>query len=241
MKGIPDTSRKDLDHVLITDYCREYRKIDPDDDIDSLLTNLQLLGINKESTILGMLFFGKDPIRYLPQTGIALHRFNGKDRADSILENREVNGPIPHLIDTAMKFISSNTAGKSELREGDIQRRDWFEYEEIIYRELLSNAFQHRDWSIFGQKIRVQMFSDRLEIFSPGKLPNTMTLQNAIVGNSFYRNPLISQTLRDYGLVDKMGRGLFKVMKICKEWNLPEPQFIETTSSFTAVIYKNKK
>lgn len=186
-----------------------------------------------------MLFFGRKPENYLPQSGIALHRFEGEDRASDILENREINGPIPHLIDTAIKFIISNTSVKSEVRDGSIRRKDIPDYELAIYRELLCNAFQHRDWSISGRKIRVQMFQDRIEIFSPGRLPSTMTLANAIAGNSFYRNPLISQILRDYGLVEKMGRGLYKVMKLSNEWNLPDPEFMEEINSFTSVIYKN--
>lgn len=160
--------------------------------------------------------------------------------ASDIIENREVTGPIPHLIDTAIKFILSNNHGKSVLSDHDIYRKDFADYEEIVYREIISNAFQHRDWSVFGQKVRIRMFADRIEIFSHGKLPNTISLENMLVGNSFYRNPLISQTLRDYGLVDKMGRGIYKIMKYCKEKKLPEPELIEASSSFTVVIYKRK-
>lgn len=153
-----------------------------------------------------------------------------------IEDNGEITGPIPFLIDSGIKFITSNAQGKSVLKEGEILRRDTLSYYEIIYRELLCNAFQHRDWSIFGQKIKVQMFADRLEIVSPGKLPNTLTIENALVGNSYYRNPLVSQILRDYGLVDKMGRGVFKVLQLCRDWNLPPIQFLETNHSLTVTI-----
>jgi len=107
-----------------------------------------------------------------------------------------------------------------------------------VVRELITNAFCHRDWSIFGQKIRLSLFDDRLELFSPGALPNALTLENALAGISFYRNPNIAQLCRDYGLVEKAGRGLQKIVAICKQLSLPQPQFQCGSTFIKTTVYK---
>jgi ATP-dependent DNA helicase RecG len=112
------------------------------------------------------------------------------------------------------------------------------DYDFFVIRELITNAFCHRDWSIFGQKIRLSLFDDRLELFSPGALPNTLTLENALAGVSFYRNPNIAQLCRDYGLVEKAGRGLQKIIAICKQLGLPNPEFQCDSTFIKTTVYK---
>lgn len=105
-----------------------------------------------------------------------------------------------------------------------------------MIRELLVNSFAHRDWSIFGQRIRLHLFGDRLELFSPGSLPNTLNLDRALAGVSYYRNPLIAQLLKDYGLMDRLGRGLPKVLKHYREQGLPDPHFDPSPDSFCVTL-----
>jgi len=239
VKPVPGTSEADLNLNLFYDYCKNYRNYPvTDEDSVSLLTNLQFLSDEGYSTIAGLLCFGKNISRFLPQSGIQLHRFSGTDVTSDVLENREMEGTIPFLIDSAIKFVASNTSVSSTVPEDGGQRIDLNDYDPLIVKEIIVNAFQHRDWSIFGQKIRIRMFSDRIEVFSPGKIPNTLNLKNILYGNSFYRNPLLSQIIKDYGYSDKMGRGLLKVIRRSDELKLKQPVFETDTASFTVIIFR---
>ncbi len=198
VKPIPGTSEKDLNLHLFYDYCKNYRNFSiEDEDSISLLKNLQFLNEDGFVSIAGLLCFGKNPTKFLPQAGIALHSFRGSDVTDDVVENRELEGTIPFLIDSAINFIASYSSTSSRVPEDGGVRIDIPDYDHLIMKEIIVNAFQHRDWSIFGQKIRLRIFQDRIEVFSPGKIPNTLNLQNILYGNSFYRNPLLSQIIRD--------------------------------------------
>lgn len=122
------------------------------------------------------------------------------------------------------------------------RRQDIPEYEPFVVRELIVNAFAHRDWSIFGQRIRLSLFNNRLELFSPGSLPNTLNLDRALAGISYYRNPLIAQMLKDYGFMDRLGRGLQKIIKFYNFHGSPlyqkSPFFENGDAYFRATVYK---
>lgn len=98
----------------------------------------------------------------------------------------------------------------------------------------------HRDWSIFGQKIRINIFSDRIEVFSPGKLPNTLNLQRALSGISYYRNPIIARMLKDCRLADRVGRGLQKIMRFYREKGGKLPEFDVDGEYVRVVVYASK-
>ena len=104
-------------------------------------------------------------------------------------------------------------------------------------RELIVNAFMHRDWSIFGQRIRLNVFADRMEVFSPGGLPNTLNLTRALSGISYYRNPIISQMLKDYKMADRVGRGLQKVVNYYQEHGLRPPVFDVDHAAFRVTLW----
>jgi ATP-dependent DNA helicase RecG len=226
ISSIPGTSISDFDRLRFREYCERYRNTEFDEStIISILQNLQLMEKENNLTVLGMLFFGNRIENKLPQAGIQMLYFEGDDKTGNIIDQKEIYSVIPECIDSAVKFIQNNSKVKGIFTDKDYRRMDVVEYDPFIVRELIANAFCHRDWSIFGQKVRLHMFSDRLELFSPGGLPNTLTLQNALSGISYYRNPAITQICKDYGIVEKAGRGLEKIIRRCKELHLPFPNF----------------
>lgn len=191
-----------------------------------------------QMTVTGALFFASNVEKLLPQSGIQLFRFGGQDNTGDILDQKESSATIQDAIEAAIKFVQFNSAVRGVFNNGDLRRTDVPEYDSFVIREFVANAFCHRDWSIFGQKIRLSMFDDRLELFSPGPLPNTLTLENALAGVSFYRNPNIAQLCRDYGLVEKAGRGLQKIVAICRRLGLPQPQFQCDSTFIKTTVYK---
>ena len=237
--ALPGTSTADLDWLRLREYCQTYRKMEfEEQDARQLLENWQLLDRHGQITVAGALFFALNPERLLPQSGVQLFRFIGLDSAGAIADQKEISAPIPESIDTAVKFVQFNSAVRGIFVDGNPRRIDRPDYDFFVIRELITNAFCHRDWSIFGQKIRLSLFDDRLELFSPGALPNTLTLENALAGVSFYRNPNIAQICRDYGLVEKAGRGLQKIVAICRQLSLSQLRFQCDHTFIKTTVYK---
>ena len=239
VSSVVGTTIENINLPLFCKYCKEYRDVEFDDiGLEKILYNWQLINEDKHLTVDGLLFFSKDSNRYLPQSGMDLFHFEGDDSSTNILDMKTENATIPYLIDTALKFVRNNTKLRTEFIQDDTLRKDTPEYPSFVIRELLSNAFIHRDWSIFGQKIKLSIFNNRIELFSPGKLPNTMNLTRALNGVSYYRNPIIAQLLKDYGFAEKAGRGLLKIMNYYKNNKLKLPSFDDDNTYFKVTVFK---
>ena len=100
------------------------------------------------------------------------------------------------------------------------------------------NAVTHREYALSGNYIRVTMYDDRLEIFSPGKLPNLVTVDN-IRETRFSRNPKIARVLTEFGLVRELNEGVKRIYADMKEQNLDTPIYIENEQSVTLILKNN--
>ena len=239
--SLPGTTLADIDLLRVRSYCEEYRNLEFDaTGVERLLANWQMIDAQGQCTVTGALFFGKSVARVLPQAGIQLFRFAGRDRTGVLLDQRDLVEPVPEAITAAVKFVQSHSAVRSDFPAASTRRVDTHEYELFAVRELIVNAFCHRDWSVYGQKIRVSLFDDRLEIFSPGALPNSLSLANALAGVSYYRNPNIAQLCKDYELAERAGRGLQKIFRTFRERHLPPPEVIDDPTFFQVVLQKNR-
>lgn len=236
---LPGTGPDDVDTIKFKAYCTDFRNIEWDDSADQnkLLYNFQIIDENRRLTVAGALFFAGQVTRWLPQAGIEMHCFAGCDRIGDIVDFKSPDNDVPTLIQTAEQFVAFNSRTRATFNPEETRRTDRPDYPPFAVRELVANAFMHRDWSIFGQKIRLDIFSDRLEVFSPGRIPNTLNLQRALSGISYYRNPLIAQMLKDYGLAEKAGRGLLKIMKHQEKMQLRPPEFDLTEAYFKVTLY----
>ena len=111
-----------------------------------------------------------------------------------------------------------------DIDENMRRERQWH-YPWEALREAVINALAHRDWTI-AVDIELSVYSDRLEIISPGKLQNSMTIEKMIAGQRSPRNPLIMDILRDYAYVDARGMGVrTKIIPLMKKFNKSEPLF----------------
>ncbi len=167
---------------------------------------------NKVCSIAGLVCFGIRPRRYLPQAGLRLMVFDGKDneyqaRLDTVLDGplagrwrmiagqRELvdRGLIEQFAVAIQPFISCEEPDVDET----MRRGKEFFYPWQAVRETVLNALAHRDWSR-SVDIEVSGYADRLEVISPGALQNSMTVAKMIAGQRSPRNPLIMEILRDY-------------------------------------------
>lgn len=199
--------------------------------------NFQIIDEHEQLTFAGALFFAKNISRILPQSGIDMNLFDGIDMTCDIADYKSFEGHISEAISSAENFVKFNSKIKAVFNKLETRRTDRHDYNPFVIRELVTNAFMHRDWSIFGQKIHVNIFSDRLEVFSPGRIPNTLNLSRALAGISYYRNPVIAQMLKDYKFAEKAGRGLQKILKFYQKNRLRVPYFDVTTEYFKVILY----
>lgn len=181
-------------------------------------------GITEEAvcTIAGIALFGIRPRQILRQSGIRLVFFDSEDkqyqaRLDKILDAPMVGrfkvgkggkslidpGLIEKTLEQMEPFISREP---NEIDENFRRPRQWLYPVEAI-RELMINSLVHRDWSRFVD-VEITGYNNRLEIISPGSLPNSMTIEKMLAGQRSARNNLIVEVMRDYGYVDARGMGI---------------------------------
>lgn len=203
------------------------------------------------STIAGLVCFGKNPSKYLPQAGIRVMAFSGDKKEYKALLDTKLDGPLvgrwedvsgqKNLVDDGLLEKFSNTIRPFIAEESDnvdlhMRKTTHMKYPWEAIRETVVNALVHRDWTQ-SVDIEVVLYSDRMEITSPGKLPNSMTVEKMLAGQRTPRNPLIVEIMRDYGYVDARGMGVrTKVVPLIEQMNNREPQYILTEDYLKAVL-----
>lgn len=234
----------DLDMGAIVSYLKSYRKINIATLIENdklvLLQNLELVIHANDTfnpTIAGLLLFGKDRVsKYLPQAGIMCVKVKGAKITDDKADYKFFEGNAFDNYRESVKFFSLyNTT--SFVIEGAF-RKNIYDYPEKAFRELLANAIVHRDYIIAGSQISFWMYDERIEIKSPGKLPNTVTIEKMKVGTRYHRNPVLVQYFYDANIVEKMGQGIPNANKWLKENGNPELEIKEEGDEVIVIMYK---
>lgn len=220
-----------------------------------LLCNLDLMTVSAGQTVAtvdGMLLFGRTPKRFVPQSGIRALCYPGIEPDYATRADQDLKGPMvplcaadasiveTGLVEQAWDFVRRNTEPAAHL-EG-ARRIDRWDYPEAVIREAVVNALVHRDYSIAGSDIMLAIYADRLEIQSPGKLPNTVTPEGMKAGMRYARNQTLVNIMRDYRYVDFRGMGVKdKIIPGMREHNGSEPEFISEESRFTVRLWKERK
>jgi len=179
-QAVTDATLDDLDPVLWERF-RTSRSLS--DTRESLLDKLGLARPDAEGTlrptVSGVLLASRDPREFLPNAYIQAVAYRGttpaaeSDRKLYQLDAADITGPIDQQVVDAVRFVARNMHVRAMK---DMGRRDIPQYDLTAVFEALVNAVAHRDYAVHGAKIRLRMFSNRLEICSPGELPNTMSV-----------------------------------------------------------------
>lgn len=112
------------------------------------------------------------------------------------------------------------------------------EYPEFAWVEGIVNALTHRNYSIRGEYIRVSIYDDRLEILSPGLLPNIVTLEN-MKNTRFSRNPRIARVLSEFGWVKEINEGVKRIFSEMEKLYLKEPNYSQPNKNVLLVLENN--
>jgi len=181
----------------------------------------------------GLLLFGREPERLFRSNEIIVVRYAGREMSDEFLRE-DIRDTLPEQIRRAETFLVSNMS--KGVRLVRLEREERTEYPVEAVREAIVNAVAHRDYSIRGEGIRILMFSDRIEFYSPGRLPGHVTLDN-IVDERFSRNEGIVQVLADMGFIERLGYGIDRMIQLMLDHGLPAPVFQETANGFQVTLY----
>jgi predicted HTH transcriptional regulator len=218
-QAVPGTNLSTLDPAL---YRRFFQGMEGAD--EELLRKMHLLVAGGDqdglATVSGVLLCSHQPHEYLKSALIQAVAYGGTERdAATQVDAQDITGPLDRQILDALRFVERNM--KVPARK-DLGREDRPQYSLRALLEALVNAVAHRDYSIYGSKIRLHLFADRLELSSPGALSNTMTVESMPLRQST-RNELIASLLarcpvevEKYGrrmLMDKRGEGVPIILK----------------------------
>ena len=142
------------------------------------------------------------------------------------------------VVEQAMDFVRRNIAIDASIDHGG-QRRERWDYPIEAVREAIVNAIAHRDYTIGVMDIELSIYSDRLEIISPGRLPNTVTVDKMRAGYRASRNELMKEVLRDYRYIEATGLGVpRKIVAGMRAHNGTEPDLVEEESRFIVRLWK---
>jgi len=222
----------------------------------SLLLNTGILqrrfgaqnGESPAATVASLILFGKDPSRHLPQAGIEATAYIGKTKDGNVRERGALHGPIvpqhgedgavqePGLVGQTMAFIRRFA---STERFGSDARQGAWDYAPEAVCEAIFNAITHRDY-LSASAIEVDVYADRLEVVSPGPLPDHMTVDKMRAGTRCIRNEFLGNVVRDYRRPKKPRLGVHRlIIDGMKSHNGTEPDLIAEDARFTVRLWKS--
>ena len=189
------------------------------------------------ATAAGIVFLGNDPSAVFPQCRILIDAYNTTVPDGAPIDQEDIRGPAPLIIERALAFIDRNT--RHPMRIVGLNRMRLDEYPSEALREALVNAVAHRNYEDAGRKITVEVFSDHVVISSPGLPPKPLTIQKLRSGKykPCSRNPILAQSLSYFHRIEERGSGFRRMYDKMIDHGLTSPILSEDTGYFQ-VIFK---
>ncbi|MDR2596397.1 MAG: hypothetical protein LBC76_03655 [Treponema sp.] len=231
---VTDAGLGDLDQKL---WERFRTPLSPPDNIE-YLEKLQLISRDEDGmlhpTVSGILMASESPEKHIASAYIQVVCYNGENHNSPQLDAQDCTGPLDIQIKEACKFVKRNMKVRAVKEPGRIETP---QYSLNAVFEAVVNAVAHRDYSIYGSKIRLHIFSDRLELYSPGCIPNTMSIESIALRQSS-RNELLSSLLarcrmnfdvegsKRVFIMDKRGEGVPIILSESFELSGKKPEYL---------------
>ncbi len=231
----------DLDFERMARFIRTARRarqfpLTEDAAPEELLEHLNLSNDGRPTNA-GVLLFGKAPQRFLISSEIRCAHFHGTEVAKPIPSYQVYKGTAFDLVDQAVDFVLSKIALSVGTRAESVRAPVTYEIPKEVVTEAIVNAVPHRDYTNNGS-VQVMLFTDRLEVWNPGRLPPPLTLEKLRVAHpSVPGNPLLAESLYLAEYIERMGTGTLDMIRRCVEAGLPEPEFA-VTGEFVTTIWR---
>lgn len=242
---VPGVTRDNFSREMIDEYLAkraERTKRPYNGKVDDLLQEIGAITPDGKPTVTGILLFSEYPQQWIPQSSVVFAKFVGKTpRGESGLagytRREELTGPLPRLIEASWNLIWGEMAVSAVVK--GLEREERTEYPQFAVREAIVNAICHRDYRLRGRRIELRMYSDRLEVISPGGLPGFITVEN-IKDEHFSRNPRIVNGLFQWGYIEELGLGIDRMIEVMEQAGHQPPHFDARPYSF-AVSLQNER
>jgi ATP-dependent DNA helicase RecG len=234
LQRLADTSFDDLSDGLLMEYATAQGHPDP-----HRLLVARGLAVGERLTVAGMLLFGSEPQRLLPEAFIRVLRYRGRFRGSGadqqLVHDTRCEGPIPHQLRVARRAIDEVQPTRRALRDtgkfGEVPL-----IPEDAWLEGVVNAAIHRSYSMSGDHIRVDVFDDRIEIHSPGRFPGLVRIADPLRTVRFARNPRIARVAADLDLGQELGEGIRRMFQEMRDAGLTDPLYEQTSGSVRLVL-----
>lgn len=257
LRAVNGTGLPDLDRRRLRDYFVRVRQQDVpgDDDEDGwrvLLRSTQVLADGEDGsvTVAGMLLFGRRVERFLPQSGVDAVIYPGAEKRHAGFERATLRGPLVALLDSsgemvehglveqATDFVRRRAPPTTTLEHG-ARRFERPAFPDDVVREVLVNALTHRDYQLAASNVELSVYSDRMEVVSPGRLPAGVTPAQMLVGTRTSCNQLLKDVMRDCGYLDHMGLGVpRKIVAGMRAHNGSKPVLEELGQRFRVTLWR---
>ena len=239
----PDAKLEDLDKDLLLRYQEILRA--ENDSFEQILTArgfMKIIEGKKYLTNAAVLLFAENIQQFYPNCRIRFIRYDGLYAGTgtdiNITRDFNIDLPLLRIIDEVKRFIATQLREFVALNRQTGRFQTVPEYPEFAWLEGIVNAVTHREYAMTGRYIKVSMYDDRLEIESPGKLPNIVTVEN-IRDTRYSRNPRISRVLNDFGWVRELNEGVKRIYTDMEKFFLDDPVYTEPEHSVRLVLKNN--
>lgn len=233
----------DIDPGLVKAYLTRAQQalqidLDPDTPIEMALESLEVLKDGKPTNA-AMLFFGMRPQKFIDSAEVRCAKFRGDDVTQQYANMKVIGGSIVAQIDQTEAFIRDNIAKAAWMPKEKFEREESWVYPPDAFREAVINAVCHRDYQSPGN-VQVSIFTRSLEILNPGLLPATLTIESLKRRHSSKpRNRLIAEMLFRIKYIEKFGSGTTKMIRVCRDLGVPEPEFLEQDEDFMVTFRRS--
>jgi len=229
-------SREDLDLTAVEEFLRSAygRSWDAEEAWIYLQRALGCLDEEGVPTVAGVLVFGRQPERWLPEARISAVRFPGTEASGSFIDRQEIGGRLTDQFRGTVTFLSKHLMNPSRVEGG---ARTEHGIPADVLREAILNALAHRDYRMASQT-RIFLFDDRVEISNPGDLLNRLTIESIKAGIGQRRNPRVAALLAvaHSERRENLGLGIRLMVRLMRERGLPEPMFTVDAGHFRVVL-----
>jgi len=232
-RPLGDVTQDDLDPQLVRRYLAAIRATDQWQRAMKARGLLADRAGDLVPTVAGILVLGSEPQAHFPEAYVRLLRYRGTTREtgsrSNVSQDVRLSGPIPEQVAAARRRLRRWLPTVTRLGQGGRFGRETH-VPEPVWLEAIVNAVIHRSYAIGGDHTRVEVFDDRIDVESPGRLPGLVRLDN-IKTTRFARNPRIARALADLDLGRELGEGVSRMYYEMDRAGLPEPVFVQTGAS----------
>lgn len=210
------------------------------DGMEKIFTSIHVLTDDGRLTNSALLLFAKDPQRFFRTSEVRCAQFYGNKVEKPIRNYQVFTGSLFEMIDKAVGFVMSRIDARVGKRDQSADAPIEYELPESAVAEAIANAVAHRDYTS-NASVQVMLFRDRLEVWSPGKLPYGITIEKLHETHpSMPTNPVLAHPLFLAGYIEHLGTGTTDMISDCEALGLRTPEF-QQTEDFRTIIYRAEK